>query len=83
MLPLGSIYFPLIYVLPFYVWPTQLPRNHPTTIWRRMAVSAATCLALSWVPTYLTLRAAAGPGRVSAQSLLKSPELGDYLNQCA
>ncbi len=65
MLPLGSLYFPLIYVLPFYIWPTHLPRNHPKTIWRRMAVSAVTCLALSWVPTYMALRTVAGPARVS------------------
>lgn len=58
----GCCFFPALYIIPFYLWPSGLPRNHPRTITRRMASSSAVCLA-AWVPTWLSL----APVQVSAQ----------------
>jgi prenyl protein peptidase len=68
MLPPRSLLFPLLYVLPFYVRPTGLPRNHSRTIWSRMILTTLAVALLSWVPTYRALESAQSTA-VSAAAL--------------
>ena len=60
---LEALYFPILYVMPLYLIPVKLPRNHPATVRWRMAVTTAASLALGWVPTR---RALAALGKVQA-----------------
>lgn len=55
MLPLWSLAFPLVYVAPFYLDKSRLPRDHPITIRSRAIKSLVTCILFCWVPTYWTL----------------------------
>lgn len=55
----GAAYTLLLYVLPLYA-SRALPRNHPRTVWRRMATSLLTTAGLAWVPLYHQLAASLG-----------------------
>lgn len=54
-LPLATLIFPAVYVLPFYFGRSSLPRDHPKTIRGRIIVSTLTSIFFSWVPTYVSL----------------------------
>ena len=58
---LASLYFPAIMVLPLYL-AQDLPRSHPRAVWTRMAITAFTSCALSWLPVYAEARSKARPG---------------------
>lgn len=57
---LSCLSIAILYVAPFYLWRTKLPRNHPKTIIRRMqSVVAVSCVA--WLPLYILRRSKVNP----------------------